>query len=69
MCGTQADLRLCWSHTTKSGRVGRILQMNTAFIKMDGKNFQFSVEKLNGRKIHPYWETFLSNGRSGYMYW
>ena len=19
MCGTQADLRLCWSHTTKSG--------------------------------------------------
>ena len=35
--------------------------MITAFIKMDGKNFQFSVKKnLNGRKIHPYWETFPS---------
>ena len=34
--------------------------MITAFIKMDGKNFQFSVKKLNRRKIHPYWETFPS---------
>ena len=24
MCGTQAGLQLCWSPTTKSGRVGRI---------------------------------------------
>ena len=31
------------------------------FIKMDViKTFQFSVKKLNGRKIHPYWKTFPS---------
>ena len=62
MCGRQADLLLCWSHTTKSGCVGRFLQMITAFIKMDGN---FLWKKLNGRKIHPYWETFPSKKTYG----
>ena len=31
------------------------------FIKMDViKTFQFSGKKLNGRKMHPYWEPFPS---------
>ena len=36
------------------------------FIKMDViKTFQFSVKKLNGRKIHPYLKTFPSKKTHG----
>ena len=67
MCGTQADLRLCWSHTTKSGYIhlqtcGKDfckicrdhLNVFSVFIKMDDKTFQFSVKKKTKWKENPF---------------
>ena len=76
MCDSQADLRLCWSHTTKSGLVGRIFANDHCFIKMDGKNFPFSVKKTKWKENPSILGDFSFQkdkrsdcGKSGYMWW